>query len=86
MLASNSPIATAEAVSAVTDLKFFGGSSSTTDKRGGLDALDLYIRTRDIIFLNAAKDRYFLILISSIIEEHNIAYANIEIAQGLKFF
>ena len=66
-------------------MNFFGGFSSTTDKRGGLEALDLYIRTRDIIFLNAAKDMYFLIYISSIIEEI-YTRANIEIAQGLKFF
>ena len=67
-------------------MNFFGGFSSTTDKRGGLDALDLYIRTRDIIFLNAAKDMYFLIYISSIIEEYYITHANIEMAQGPKFF
>ena len=43
----------------VDDLIFFEAFNSTADKRGWSGALDLYIRIRDIIILNGAKDRYF---------------------------
>ena len=59
----NSLIIVAEALlghlASEKDSTFLVPFHSTADERGWLDALDIYIRIRDIIFLNGAKDRYF---------------------------